>query len=311
MWPTTAARVGFDLTYKIFYQNVRTDTVANGQVLFKRDSRLTFLSSVPTISSSSGDTLKWNFSSFKPLDTATITVNMHVPSAPTVNIGDTLTSLALIIPIAGDQTPSDDSSIVKQIAIGAFDPNDKYEDNEGKITSAFMSSSRYLNYLVRFQNVGTDTAFNITIKDTLDTKLDLTTLQMITASHSYSLSISGRVLTWTFYNIQLPYSSINSEGSKGFIRFRIKPNSNLLPGDTIHNTASIYFDFNLPVRTNDAYTVLQDLTSPLPLNFLSFTGLYQNNHGILNWSTSNEINVASFRIERSSDGNITVWLEVA
>jgi uncharacterized repeat protein (TIGR01451 family) len=303
MLPLSAARPGFDVSYKIYYKNVGTDTVTNGQVLLKKDPRLNFLSSLPAISSSNGDTLVWSYSNFKPLDTASITVNFHVPSSPAVNIGDTLTSVTWITSGAADQTPADDTSIVKQIARGALDPNDKYEANEGRISLSFVGNGNYLNYLIRFQNVGTDTAFNIVVKDTLDARLNLSTLQMIAASNSYTFSISGRIITWNFYNVRLPFSSINEPASHGYVAFRIKPNTNLVEGDTIHNTTSIYFDFNLPVKTNDAFTVVQDNFAPLPLTLLSFNGVYKNDIGILYWSTANELNVKKFRVERSVNGN--------
>ena len=40
----------------------------------------------------------------------------------------------------------------------------------------------------------------------------------------------------------------------------------------------------------------------LPLNLLAFTGQLQNNNVVLNWQTTNEVNTASFNIEKSFDG---------
>ncbi|MEI9943343.1 MAG: GEVED domain-containing protein [Chitinophagaceae bacterium] len=42
---------------------------------------------------------------------------------------------------------------------------------------------------------------------------------------------------------------------------------------------------------------------PLPLTLTNFTVARQNNHAILNWSTSSELNTQSFIIERSTNGN--------
>jgi hypothetical protein len=41
----------------------------------------------------------------------------------------------------------------------------------------------------------------------------------------------------------------------------------------------------------------------LPVQMLSFTGRLENNAALLNWSTSNEVNTASFEVERSIDGS--------
>jgi uncharacterized repeat protein (TIGR01451 family) len=191
--PLSPARPGFSVKYQIIYKNVGT-AISSGEVHFKRDPRLNFVSAVPPNSSVNADTLKWSYTNLQPLEVRSITVNMTVSTPPTVNIGDTLTSIGIITPVAGDQTPNDDTVILKQIVVGSYDPNDKYEKNEGRITSEYVSSGDYLDYLVRFQNLGTDTAFNIEVLDTLSSKLDLSTLQVITTSHSYKVNLTGNIL---------------------------------------------------------------------------------------------------------------------
>ena len=182
---------------------------------------------------------------------------MRVAAPPTANIGDTLSSVAVITPVAGDLTPANNTSIIRQVVIGSFDPNDKTENFSGRISQQQVSSAFYINYLIRFQNTGNDTAFNIVVRDTLDTKLDWNSLQMVAASHPYQLQINSQnILAWSFNNIKLVDSVRNEPGSHGFIAYRIKPKANLNMGDTIKNTASIYFDFNLPVSTNRQTTVV-------------------------------------------------------
>jgi len=257
--PLQLARPGFNLSYKIFYKNVGTDILPNGVILFKKDPRVNFVSAVPPINATSGDTLKWNYNNFKPFDTASITVNMQVQTPPSVNNNDTLSFAAIITPVAGDLTPSDDTAFVKQVVIGSYDPNDKSENLAGKMTLQQVANSSYINYLIRFQNTGTDTAFNIAVRDTLDAKLDWSSIQMIAASHSYQIQINNQNrISWLFNNIQLPDSNRNEPRSHGFIAYRIKPKNNLLVGDTIKNSASIYFDYNLPVQTNRQATVVMN-----------------------------------------------------
>jgi uncharacterized repeat protein (TIGR01451 family) len=257
--PLSVARPGIGLTYKLFYKNIGTDTVTNGVIFFKKDPRFNFIFAAPAVSSTSGDTLKWNYSNFKPFDSASILISMQVQPPPMVNFNDTLSSVAIITPVANDLTPSDDTSFVKQIVVGPHDPNDKSENLAGKITLQQIANSSYINYLIRFQNTGTDTAFNITVRDTLDTKLDWNSLQMIGASHSYQVQIiSQNKIAWGFNNIQLPDSNRNEPRSHGFIAYRIKPKNNLVVGDTIKNSASIYFDFNMPIQTNKQATVVSN-----------------------------------------------------
>src|SRR5262249_37925061 len=89
--------------------------------------------------------------------------------------------------------------------------------------------------------------------------------------------------------------------SHGFIAYRLKPKSTVVVGDTVHNDASIYFDFNLPVETNNAFTVVKN-DIILPIHLLDFSGVYRNSHTSLYWSTVNEDNFDRFEIERANNG---------
>jgi uncharacterized repeat protein (TIGR01451 family) len=253
--PISVVRPGFSVSYELICRNSGTDTVPAGQVLFKSDSRINFLASVPPADAGNGDTLKWNYSDFKPFDTIRIYIDMQVQPPPFVNIGDTVNSIAFISPVEGDITPSDDTAFLRQRIQGSYDPNDKSENFEGNISQQQIINGAYINYLVRFQNTGTDTAFNITVRDTLDSKLDWSSLEIIEASHPYHVQLNEQnIITWNFTNIRLVDSTHNEPASHGFIAFRIKPQSYLNNGDIIENAASIYFDFNLPVKTNTTLT---------------------------------------------------------
>jgi uncharacterized repeat protein (TIGR01451 family) len=303
--PTIAARPGFSSMYRIFYKNIGTITISSGEILFKKDSRTTFVSSSPTVTTTNGDTLKWSYSNFAPGDTASIFLTLQVLIPPTVNVGDTLSCMAIITPVTADETPLNDTAILKQRVVGSIDPNDKTENNGGVVSSSFITSGDYLQYTVRFQNTGTADAINVVVRDTLGNRVDLSTLEVVTASHPYTLRIeNGNELIWQFDNIMLPASSVDEPGSHGYIVYRIRPKSDVVVGETIHNTASIYFDYNLPVLTNDATTLVQDNFSALPIQLLSFTGQLNNNTVQLKWKVSDAQNFERFEIERSVDGRI-------
>lgn len=297
-WPPRPGRFQY---ITIFYKNIGTDIVSNGEILFKHDSRLVFGNASPAITSSNGDTLKWSFSNLKPFDSASIRLAVEIPIS--VPLGDTLTSMAIITPVANDVTPLDDTAVLKQRVVGSYDPNDKTENNGGIIGSDYITAGKYLNYTIRFQNTGTDTAFNVIVRDTLDSKLDWSTFEMVTASHPYTVSITNQnKLEWTFADINLPDSNINEPLSHGYLSYRVKPKSTAVVGDVINNLASIYFDYNLPVATNNAITLVQDHFTSLPLQLLSFTGQLTNNTVQLNWKTANETAFERFEVERSFNG---------
>jgi hypothetical protein len=115
--------------------------------------------------------------------------------------------------------------------------------------------------LVRFQNTGNDTAFKVVVKDTLDKDLDLSTLSIEGSSHRYVYTLSGKnqaVLTFSFYNINLPDSTTDRVGSNGYIQYSIAAKANLAKGTNISNRAAIYFDFNSAILTNTTTNTMQD-----------------------------------------------------
>ncbi|MBK9800373.1 MAG: T9SS type A sorting domain-containing protein [Bacteroidetes bacterium] len=86
--------------------------------------------------------------------------------------------------------------------------------------------------------------------DTLSSLLNVSSMEMISASHSYDLWIENGVAKWNFINILLPDSNTNELESHGFVKFRINPLLGLTVADSIQNKADIYFDYNAAVTTN-------------------------------------------------------------
>jgi uncharacterized repeat protein (TIGR01451 family) len=121
---------------------------------------------------------------------------------------------------------------------------------------------QYLDYRIRFQNLGTANALNVKITDTIESNLDWSTFQPITSSHDYRIEImDGEQINYYFDNIDLPFETADPAGSNGYITYKIKPKPTVQIGDTFENTAYIYFDFNLPIITNTAYTTVVDKLS--------------------------------------------------
>lgn len=137
------------------------------------------------------------------------------------------------------------------IVTGSYDPNDKTGYPLGLGTTHDIVPNQEIEYVIRFQNTGTDTAFTVVIRDTLSTDLDIFSVRSGVSSHPYSFRMYGpRVLEWTFNNIMLPDSNVNEPLSNGFVTFKVNQKSNLPIGTVIENGASIYFDFNAPIFTN-------------------------------------------------------------
>lgn len=136
----------------------------------------------------------------------------------------------------------------------SFDPNDKQGFPKGYGQDHFIERNTDIEYMIRFQNTGTDTAFTVVLLDTLSTFLDAASIRTGASSHEYDFDmIDGNVLRFRFDNILLPDSNTNEAASHGFVKFRVPQQPGLPLGTVIHNSAAIYFDFNDPVITNQTW----------------------------------------------------------
>lgn len=161
------------------------------------------------------------------------------------------------------QFPLDDESLAIdedcQENLGAYDPNDKTGYPKGFCQANYIRADQEIEYRIRFQNTGTDTAFNITITDTLSQFLSPASVRPGSSSHPFEYSLLGEgVVKFTFSNIMLPDSNVNEPASHGFVKFSIKQQTNNPMGTVIENQADIFFDFNDPIRTNTVRHTIGD-----------------------------------------------------
>jgi len=264
LYTTRPARPGDSIVLGLLYMNQGTDTLNGRTVRLVKDHRLQYLSALPAAASVSGDTLSWTVSGLAPRDTGAITIYTKAMTPPALGIGDTLLSTAWI-DTTGDLAPGNNTFSLKQTVFSSYDPNGKTESYDGYADSTQLAKGGYLQYTINFQNTGNDTAFNISITDTLSSKLDVTSFEMVGASAPYQLTTrNGNILTWTFSSILLPDSSVNGPGSHGYIVYRVKPAPGFHKGDSILNGAGIYFDFNPVVPTNQQKTIITAVTASRP-----------------------------------------------
>lgn len=285
--PVINPRPGFNHYYNITYKNLGTTTVASGTIQMITDSSLTFIATVPADTSVviSNDTITWSYLNLEPAESRVFMIWVNV--ATWVGLGDTVSASACIYPQLNDVDITNNCETQSQESVGSFDPNDKQVSPEGDITIIQVSNGEWLTYTIRFQNTGTAPAENIRVADTVSLNLNLASLEMLTASHNYLLTLDGdRTLKWFFPNIMLPDSNSNEPLSHGFIKFRIKPESTLIVGELIENYAAIYFDFNVPVLTNTTVT-----------NIINPTGVLLNNQQSQDFKIVPNPNNGTFKIE--------------
>ncbi|MFT3911686.1 MAG: T9SS type A sorting domain-containing protein [Ferruginibacter sp.] len=287
-----AARPGFAFSYNIAYSNGGTTTLSPNIVFNYDNTRLTYDSSSNAALINTGNSLTLSEPGFvagqQDHFVAYFTVN------PAAVIGDTLRAGAHI---NGGAAAAADSVFI--VIRGSYDPNDKTATPT--LFPEQVINGDYINYTIRFQNTGTDTAFNIVITDTLNAFLQPASLQVLNTSHPCKITVKGNAVSFEFLNILLPDSNVNQFKSNGYVSFKVKPQSNLVIGNSIPNKAAIYFDYNSPVITNTAITAIID-PSTVPLTLISFT-VHKGPGSTANvyWQTYNELNVNGYNIEMSTD----------
>lgn len=151
-----------------------------------------------------------------------------------------------------DYAPSRDIECVQIVA--SCDPNDKTATPTGYGPNHIIRANEVMEYKIRFQNTGTDTAFRIVIVDTLSAQLDPFTFESGVASHPYRVeTYKDGIFHFVFDPIALPDSNHNVDASQGFVQFRVAQKADLPNGTIVENTVSIYFDDNKPVVTNTVF----------------------------------------------------------
>ena len=207
-------------------------------------------------------------------------VPTFVPLGTSVLFKDSVANIAPMANWLSDYSPWNNVNYFTTTVIGSFDPNFKEVSPKGVgPTGDITYADSILEYMVHFQNTGTYMAENITVIDTLDPNLDWTTLQPIFESAPCKITLNpAGIATFTFSHIDLPAAgSADLPNSNGMFTYSIKTRAGLPLGSQFKNNASIYFDYNAPVKTN---TTVNTLVAPVEVgkvtNTYNFFTIYPN-----------------------------------
>ncbi|HHH49853.1 MAG TPA: PKD domain-containing protein, partial [Saprospiraceae bacterium] len=251
-----------------YYLSVKNEAciILNGRFGFAAGEYADLTFSFPPPDDVSGDTLFWNYSSLYPGEFKSIYLEFSIAGVSAIGKTIEMPAVSYVTGDSGNLIFSNDYLHLSEIRC-AFDPNDKQvvpaRSIEGVYDKNYTLFSEKLEYTVRFQNTGNDTAFTVVIRDYLDINLDWNTFEPGVASHPYRTTVHpDGLVEFIFEDILLPDSIVNEIGSHGFVNFKIKAKPDLENYTEINNSASIYFDFNPPIFTN---SISNTMVAPLPL----------------------------------------------
>lgn len=242
-------RCGFTVPFRLNTINTGCKAL-DAKTYLVMDELATLITSEPLPDETSGDTLFWN-TGLLPVDGNRF-VEIEFEIAGVDNLGDTIQMDHGVKAFENSQELFTRSSSFQSVINCSYDPNDKLTfPARGGRNYTLMDEE--LLYTIRFQNTGTDTAFNIEIRDELSPLLDYSSFRIVESSHSVvpEINFYTNKLHFHFDNILLPDSIVNLEASQGQVSFVINPIQNLEEKVEIFNEAEIYFDFNPPIITNE------------------------------------------------------------
>jgi uncharacterized repeat protein (TIGR01451 family) len=247
----TPARPGFEVVFNCKVDNLGTMKADSAVVTLRFPTAFAAFVSVDQGGIFQNGQVIWNLKNQAVDENRQFKVRLKI--LPTTPLSTNLSFTGKVTLLnKNDTLPQNNEDVATLRVTGSYDPNDKSVLPEGKIP--FFTNE--LDYLIRFQNTGTDTAFKVVVVDTLPSNVDVFTMKTVSSSHPYTVSLKKNIVTFTFDNILLVDSFKNEKLSHGFVRFKIAPKQGMKIGDSIYNKAAIYFDFNKPIITNFAKTNL-------------------------------------------------------
>lgn len=259
---------GFNHHTYINYRNA--GTIATPATLtYHYNNVLTFLNfSLPYTSIDTvNHIMTWNLGNLAALsawEQIHITAHLDTPQV----MGNPVPSEVHISPVANDFVPANNEVIHNAIIMAAYDPNIKEVSPIGIAPHGLVDASTdKFHYTIHFQNTGNYMAQFVIVKDSIPASLDIQSIEFEGSSHNCVVSMANeRQLVFTFNDIFLPDSTTNEPESHGYVSFALKTKPNTPAFTELYNKAAIYFDFNVPVITNEVKNVLYVFPSLSMLN---------------------------------------------
>jgi uncharacterized repeat protein (TIGR01451 family) len=246
----TIARCDFETKFTITVENTGEEALV-GQLVFSFDDQTTFFSSDISGATTSGNTVTANIGPLDPFSPKSYKITVKMPSGssnlPMLDFNAKLLSQS--------STTIAEYGYSDQLRC-SYDPNDKraYPDREGDDNLTLFDED--LEYTIRFQNNGNDTAFLVKIVDPLDPSIDPSTIRLMSASHPVQTCIEDDNLIFLFEDILLVDSMTNYPGSQGYVTFRCNTKDGIAEFTPAYNQANIIFDTNAPIVTNQTINTL-------------------------------------------------------
>jgi hypothetical protein len=177
--------------------------------------------------------------------------------------------------------------------VRAWDPNEKVGP-EGFGDQKFITSAGKMMYQILFENKkeATAPAYKIVIIDTLRSEFDPETVEFNRTSHEgfqyqWKKTKEGNIIKWEIEGIELP-PNVNPPEGEGWVSFSVNTKNELPSGTILKNTATIIFDVNPPLSTNEYINTL-DFQAPIT-QMNNLTTINSGKNIVVKWNTIDKNN---------------------
>ena len=192
--------------------------------------------------------------------------------------------------------------------VSSWDPNEMCGPAGVGELGYISGDTQTMEYTIMFENKAEagDAAYRVRISDELDENVfDVSSVKFGATSHdgvgyNWKMSREGGKLSWDIEGIELP-PNVHAPEGEGYVTFSVDLKPGLADGTAIKNKATIIFDKNFPIETNE-YVNTIDRTAPVTT--MSRAGIDRELGGvaILCESTDSGSGVESYQLFVSKDG---------
>jgi uncharacterized repeat protein (TIGR01451 family) len=227
----------------------------NANVTLTFSSKYTYSGDArPTPSAASGNTITWNLTGLSAVSSPVDLYYVVWDNAGTLVAGDTVHEFVRVTPTIADADVSNNTELIIDTVRAGVDPNEMSVSPAG-----YIPSGTQLKYAINFENTGNDTAYNISVYDTLSDNIEIKSLNLVMASAVMNIAQwkdgPHNIIKFDFPNINLLDSSHHGQ-CNGSVIFTVNAKAGLPAGTEIYNRAGIYFDYNPVVMTNTVENII-------------------------------------------------------
>ena len=242
--------------YTIRYQYNGAQPLANATLTLQHPfglTNFTNLTTTPVIYNATNQTATFALGTLAPNAAGQVRVSFNVPTS--IPVGQSIFGIIAATPNSPTDCSSHRYNFVQQVAATPYQ-TDKQIIVAQPLTRLTTLTNFPLRYQIRFVNNTPDTAYTVTILDTLAIgSYDFSQIHLIASSHACTMTLRApNILVFTLANINLPNTATNAARAHGFVQFELPIATNA----PITNTAAVFFDYSNTAHTNA--TVSTDYT---------------------------------------------------